>query len=340
MLGFRDIAQRVRTHLCYAQVFQDALTRAELVARCCPEDPDHVDRELNRLEVEGILERVGEYYFLRGYGISNFGSIKQERQCLARSIVDENHHMLQLLKRLPFVKLLAISGSIARNNPIVVSRKPVDLDLFMIAAPSSLYIFRFVLRGAEIISRLLVSLKIARKRTRLCPNYLTESSFVEITNESFFTATDTLNVKILKGENEYRRFLAANCWIKRFYPVQLRAPAARDHREAAPLLRSVVNAACFSVLGAASLVKSSLLRRPFQYSVRFRHDRTLSFRRVAPSGGGFQPQIAKRFGEIYRRYFGVDAELQDFLFPGTTDTGVYYAGAHMVSSPTLLGYDD
>ena len=116
MTVFRDVAQRVRTHICYAQVFRDALTRAECVACCCPEDPDHVDRELNRLEVEGILERVGEYYFLRGYSISNFGRIKQERRRLARSIVDENHRMLQLLKRLPFVKLLAISGSIARET--------------------------------------------------------------------------------------------------------------------------------------------------------------------------------------------------------------------------------
>ncbi len=340
MRVFRDIAQRVRTHICYAQVFRDALTRAELVACCCPENPDDVDRELNRLEVEGKLERVGEYYFLRGYGISNFESIKQERQCLARSIVDEHHHMLKLLKRLPFVKLLAISGSIARDNPVAAPRKPVDLDIFMIAAPSSLHIFRFILLGTEIVSKLLVSLRLVRKSTRLCPNYLTESSFVDITNKSFFTATDTLNVKILKGKDEYRRFLAANCWIKRFYPVLLRPPTARDHCEAAPILRSVVNAVCFSVLGAASLVRSALLRCPCQYSVRFRHDRPRSFRRIAASGGGYQPQIAKRFVEIYRHHFEADAKLQNFLFPETTDTGVYYAGAHAVSLSKLLGYDD
>ncbi len=340
MTEFLDIAQRVRTHLCYAQVFRDALTRAELAARCCPEDPDHVDRELKRLELEGKLERVGDYYFLGGCGISNFGSIKQERQCLVRSIVDENHRMLQLLKRLPFLKLLAISGSTARDNPGFVPNKPVDLDIFIVTAPSSLQIIRFILRGNEIVSRLLVSLRLARKRTRLCPNYLTESSFVEISNKSFYTATDTLNVKILKGEDEYRRFLAENCWIKRFYPVQLQPPTVKGDCEVAPPLRSVVNAVCFSVLGAGSLLKSLLFRRPIHYSVRFRYDRYFSFRRCAQTGGGYQPQIAKRFGEIYRRHFEADAELQDFLFPDTTVTGMYYAGSHVVSSSSLLGYDD
>ena len=340
MRVFRDVAQRVRTHICYAQVFRDALTRTELVALCCPEDPDDVDRELNRLEVERKLERVGEYYFLRGCSIPNFGSIKQGRRNLAQSIIDEDHRILRLLKRLSFVKLIAISGSIACDNAVDVSRKPIDLDLFMITGRSSLHIIRFMLRGSEIISRLLVSLRLNRKRTRLCPNYLTESTFVEITNESFFTATDTLNVKILKGEDEYRRFLAVNFWIKRFYPTQLRPPITESDCEVAPLLRSVVNAACFSVLGAASLVRTSLLRHPFQYSVRFRHDRNLSFRRASQSGGGYQPQIAKRFDEIYRRYFEADAELQDFLFPDTTDTGVYYAEVHSVSLLKLLGYDD
>ena len=340
MRVFRDVAQRVRTHICYAQVFRDALTRTELVALCCPEDPDDVDRELNRLEVERKLERVGEYYFLRGCSIPNFGSIKQERRDLAQSIVDEDHRILRLLKRLSFVKLIAISGSIARDNAIDESRKPIDLDLFMITARSSLQIIRFMLRGAEIVSRLLVSLRLAGKLTKLCPNYLTESSFVEITNKSFFTATDTLNVKILKGEDEYRRFLAANYWIKRFYPVKLRAPAAKDDREIAPFLRSVVNAVCFSALSTASWIKARLRRRTPVYSIRFRYDRAHSFRRCGHPGGGHQPQIAKRFDEIYRRYFEADAELQDFLFPDTTDTGVYYAGAHSVSLSKLLGYDD
>jgi len=101
-----------------------------------------------------------------------------------------------------------------------------------------------------------------------------------------------------------------------------------------------VNAVCFSALGAASWVKARLRRRTPVYSVRFRYDRSLSFRRLAQPGGGHQPQIAKRFDEIYRRYFEADTKLQDFLFPDTTDTGVYYAEVHSVSLLKLLGYDD
>ena len=49
MESFPDLGHQVRTHLCYAQVFRDALRQSELVARCDPANPNLVERELNLL---------------------------------------------------------------------------------------------------------------------------------------------------------------------------------------------------------------------------------------------------------------------------------------------------
>ena len=71
MESFPDLGQRVRTHLCYAHVFRDALTQSQLVARCDPANPDLVERELALLKTEGVIEQVGGYWFFHG----------QVRQC-------------------------------------------------------------------------------------------------------------------------------------------------------------------------------------------------------------------------------------------------------------------
>ncbi len=87
MESFPDLGQRVRTHLCYAQVFQDALTQSELVARSDPANPNLVERELTLLSAKGAIERVGDYWFLRGHGVPDWSTIKRTRERLTRDIL-------------------------------------------------------------------------------------------------------------------------------------------------------------------------------------------------------------------------------------------------------------
>ena len=116
MESFPDLGQRVRTHLCYAQVFRDALTQSEFVARCDPANPNLVERELTLLRAEGAIERVGDYWFLRGHGVPDWSTVKRTRERLTRDILDANRSLLGLLTRLPMVRMLAVSGSLARGH--------------------------------------------------------------------------------------------------------------------------------------------------------------------------------------------------------------------------------
>ena len=120
--------------------------------------------------------------------------------------------------------MLAVSGSLARGH-VVPTKKPLDLDLFVVTSRSGVHIVRLIVHVTRTINNLLAALRLIARRPPPCLNYTTENSFLEITNQSFYTASDALHVSVLKGEPEYQRFLAANPWITRYYPVHFDALA-------------------------------------------------------------------------------------------------------------------
>ncbi len=340
MESFPDLGQRVRTHLCYAHVFRDALTQSQLVARCDPANPDLVERELTLLWTEGAIERVGGYWFLRGHGIPDWRTVKRTRERLTRDILESNRSILRLLTRLPVVRMLAVSGSLAHGHAVPNPKK--SLDLFVVTSPSGVHFVRLIVHVTRTINSLLAALRLTARRPPPCLTYTTENTFLEITNQSFYTASDALHVRVLKGEPEYQRFLAANSWITRYYPVDLDAPVpSEDGEDGRHPGRRTLNLLCFTIIAALSWVRNRCAGRPFSYSLDFRFDRVNCLRRGACGGGGYQPQVARRFDEIYRHHFGADQQLWEFLFPGTTDTGVYVNGTHAPSTtnPWPLGHD-
>ena len=341
MDSFIDLTQRLRTHVCYAHVFRDALTEEQLVARCAPADPEGVSRELGLLESSKSLERDGEYWFLSGAVVPGFASVKQVRELAAQRVLEDQRMLIGLLSRLRMVRMLAASGSVGWKNHADQVGRPADLDLFVITAPSGVHIVRFIVRVRESVRWLLSRMGWKGNWARVCANYVTEIGFLDITNPSFYTASDALNVQVLKGEDVYRRFLAANPWIERYYPVAMATPAEAPARERRNLARATLNLVCFATMAAYAWTKARFTGRPFVYSFGFRFDRVNSLRRSAVAGGGYQPTVARRFNEIYARHFGSDSALHAFLFPGTTDTGVHADGEY--AEPTVstrLGYDE
>lgn len=338
MDAFTSLAQRVRVQLCYAHIFGEAPSVTELIERCDPGDPAGVERELGALEAAGKLRRVDGTCRLAGRHLEHASTNGRPTTSLTDARAQQRE-ILGFLERSSLVSMLAVSGSLAGEEARPNGRRPADLDLFIITAPSSLHVIRFVLRGWGILQRLRTALG-GSARIALCPNYVTESHFLEVTNESLFTASDVLRVRVLKGEDEYRRFLAANAWIARYFPHRAPTTATPGEHRPAPLFRSLVNLCCFAALAACSGLKAALTGRQWPYALRFRFDRGVSLHRHAQAGGGYQPQVARRFEEIHDALFGEEHGLREFLFPGTTLTGVLWVGGH-AEPPIrqLLGYD-
>jgi hypothetical protein len=338
--SFSDLSQRLRTHICYAHVFGDALREEQLVARCAPGDPQGVRRALALLEGSNRVAKDGEYWFSSGAMIADFALVRPPRERAALRVLEDQRGLIDFLKRLGMVRMLAVSGSVGWKNHVDRAGKPADLDLFIITAPSGVHIVRFILRVREGFRWLLTRFGRAGGWASVCANYVTEIDFLDITNPSFYTASDAINVQVLKGEDVYRRFLHANRWIERYYPIPAAVRAAPPH-EGGSAVRAALNVVCFVTMAAYSWMKTRLTGRSFGYSFGFRFDRANSLRRSAPGGGGYQPAVARRFREIHTRSFGSEPALFAFLFPDTTDKGVYANGgyAEPPASP-VLGYDE
>jgi hypothetical protein len=348
MNGFKDLGQRVRTHLCYAHVFGDALTDEQVVARCAPGERDAVLAELRRLEAIGDVEYVDERWFLRGEVVRDLPRLQERSEISAERILEQHRLLLGVLKRMPIVRLLAVSGSVAWRNHGRRNGKVPDLDLFVISAPGGVHVVRLFLRAWDAVERALQRVGLLRNRAPVCPSYLTDAAFLDITNKSFYTASDALMVEVLKGSGEFQRFLAENSWIARYYPIDVTNEGSAAPTKAG-LFLSVANAVCFGILAGSSWLKMRWSRwrtgEPppvgFQYSWRFQFDTNVSWLRSAPAGGGHQPQVARRFHEVYSRHFGSDETLQVFLFPGTTTNGVYTVNGHAKTTILKpLGYHE
>ena len=324
MNGFTSLEQRLQTAMCYAHLFGDALTLDELV-RSTGSDAEQIQPVLRGWLQNGSVVESGGRWFLPGTEDAEFGTARERQAEAARLVLEQHRPLLRVLTALPWVRLLAVSGSTGRGGSARDSGDLPDLDLFLIVEPGSLHIVRLGLRLWSLAERLGVRLRAFGPRPVICPNYLTEASFQGITNRSYFTASDSLRVRVLKGESAYREFLAWNSWIHRYFPEPLGA-APPPEKERGPLLRETANVICFAALATFSWLKCKITGQRFLYSWSFRFDRNNCLRRAAIAGGGYQPQIAARFSEVHARYWDRDPELVDFLFPDTRPDGIVIDG--------------
>ena len=149
------------------------------------------------------------------------GWIAQRRRRESRSwaLINRHRRLLGLLKHLPFVRMVALSGSVAALN----ADGRADLDLFVIT------------RGARVwlVGLLVVVLsKLVGKRRLICLNYVLSDEQLPIDRQDLFAANQIIQLRPLSGADAFRTFVAANPFVARFYPNF--RPEQRLHWVAAP----------------------------------------------------------------------------------------------------------
>jgi hypothetical protein len=329
---FASLEQQLTTYICYAQVFGDALTFEELVSRCGQERARVRAALSGLLRSRRVVEEAG-FHFLPGRSSGDHAVRRAQRRELAERILAENRRLLAVLKRLPFVRLVAVSGSVAAANPVPSGDGGPDCDLFIITADDSLHIVRFALRLLIKIGQQAPWLGFVSRPYRPCPNFMVEESSSEIENESLYTATEAFQVRVLKGHDAYHEFVQRNRWIGRYYagPWLVREAAGNGagYRKVRwRWIASAVNLACFAALWAGSWLKASFLGTECSYSIRTDLSKEKSLRRARPVAGGYQALVRRRFAELYRAHFAqfCSEEYLEFLFPRTSDVGIWQGG--------------
>ncbi len=205
---FTPLEKAVLLTIHYRDLFEHPLTMGELrkyLLLTRADDPE-LEGAIERLEFTHI-SRVGEYLTWRG----REGIVPGRKVRLAASarLWDRARAYGRIVRRIPFVRMAGISGSLAVNH---ASEERDDIDLFCIAQPNRVWIVIFFLKFLYFYSRRVGG------NCYVCANTCLAEDELEITAQNLYMAHQIVHVAPLWGHDIYAEFLRRNAWVGRFLP--------------------------------------------------------------------------------------------------------------------------
>lgn len=241
----------------YASLFEYPLTLEEL-RRTLLESSDSAADLLRTYEesrrLHALVEYRGGLFFPRGRG----AWIDQRWRREIRSLAFLRRHLglLRVIAALPYVRLLALSGSVAALN----ADRRADLDLFIITKGPRAWMITL---AVVLLSKLL------GRRKVVCLNFVMSDQQLALEQQDMFAANQVIQLRPIAGGAAYEAFLAANPFVRRFYPnfeplaigrpVDVRLGRGADRLKAAA--ETVLDVPSRALEAMSRLLYSSHLRR-------------------------------------------------------------------------------
>lgn len=153
--------------------------------------------------LQAAIEQADGYYFPRGR--RDLLSTRMRREAASRSLLARLHGLQLLVQHMPFVRMVALSGSLAHLN----ADDEADLDLFVIVAPGRVW---------SVTLTTLLAARLLGWRRSLCLNYVVSERALMVGPADLFSANQIIHLMPITGIEAYHRFLEANRFVERFYP--------------------------------------------------------------------------------------------------------------------------
>lgn len=190
----------------YASLFSYPLTLPELRRTL----PERVQDEAGLLRVYGsssklrqLIEHRDGFFFPCGRGA--WIDERRRRRVRSLALLERNRALLKVICALPFVRMVALSGSIAAFN----ADRDADLDIFAVTSGRHAW---------SVTLAIVVLAKLARRRRVLCANFVMTDASLTLEHQDLFSANQIIQLRPLIGDDTLRDFVAANSCVTRFYP--------------------------------------------------------------------------------------------------------------------------
>lgn len=151
--------------------------------------------------------QVGEkddYYFLAGR--DHIVEIRKQREAHSRKVFQRAIMYGRLLGSLPFVRMVALTGSLAVMN----SAGDSDFDYMLVAAHGRIWMTRAFALLLNRITRLFGH--------TLCPNLIVSERALEWRQRDLYSARELCQMIPITGLDVYQKLIKANEWVKEFLP--------------------------------------------------------------------------------------------------------------------------
>ncbi len=190
----------------YASLFDYPLTLAQ-VRQTLIESVQTPSQILKTYDASDALQAAIEYRdgFFFPRGAAALVEERRRRESRSRAFLGRHRRLLTLVSAIPYLRLAALSGSIAHLN----LEGDGDLDLFIVT------------RGRHVWSvtvAVVILAKLMGRRRILCANFVVADSHLCLDQRDLFTASQIVHLKPLVGPDVFREFVAANPFVGRFYP--------------------------------------------------------------------------------------------------------------------------
>jgi hypothetical protein len=199
-------AVAIARSVLYASLFEYPLTLAQLRQTLIEslQTPTEILRTYaGSATLQASVEHRDGFFFPRGrYELVHE---RRRREARSRRFLGRHRLLLALIAAMPYVRMVALSGSIAHLN----LDGGGDLDLFIVT------------RGRRVWSvtvAVLVLAKLLRQRRLLCANFVVSDERLALEQQDLFTASQIIHLKPLSGQDVYRRLVAANPFVTSYYP--------------------------------------------------------------------------------------------------------------------------
>ncbi len=192
----------------YADIFDHPLNRREIhrYLTKTAADMGQIETGLIHLVADGRLIENKSMGWFALPGRDPIFLTRLERNHRARKLWRQAEKFSTIIGRIPFVRMVAVTGSLAADNP----DKQADIDLFIVTQPGRLWLTRLLVIS---VVRLAAAVGIS-----LCPNYFVTSRNLVIETQNLYTTREICQMVPLVGLDVYAQFRQANRWTEHFLP--------------------------------------------------------------------------------------------------------------------------
>ena len=206
MIPTREQELAVLRSVIYASLFDYPLTLAQLESSLIGVRADAAAIESWCREsdlLQAALEQRDGLYFPAGR--SDLVRTRSRREALSRQLLERDRRILSFVAGMPFVRMVALSGSLAHLN----AEGSADLDLFVITTPHRVW---------SVTVATLVLSKMLGWRKHVCMNYVVSEDAMSIEPADLFSANQIIHLRPIVGHHVFDRFVKSNPFVRDFYP--------------------------------------------------------------------------------------------------------------------------
>lgn len=204
--GLSGSEQAIAGSVLYAALFDYPLTLAQLRDTLIGSSQTSAEILATYAASPGlrsIVEVTDGFFHPRG--AAHLVPERRRRERASRAFLARHDRFLRLICGLPYVRMVALSGSVAHLN----LDGDGDLDLFIVSRAGRVW---------SVAVAVVVAAKLLRLRRTVCANFVVSEARLALEPQDLFSASQIIHLKPVSGDDVHRRLLAANPFVARFYP--------------------------------------------------------------------------------------------------------------------------